>query len=139
MMLTMKTKYGLKALGILAREYGRGPLLASRISEQERIPQEFLRFILAQLKNEGLLHSKKGKGGGYYLRHQPSTISVGYLVRVLEGPLDLLPCVNAASDGCSECADGESCAVRSLFMEASKATANVLDQTTLADFAASGL
>jgi Rrf2 family protein len=137
-MLTMKTKYGLKAMGKLAREYGKGPLLASRISEQEKIPAEFLRCILLQLKNGGVLRSKKGKGGGYYLMQQPSTISVGHLVRLLEGSVHFLPCVNSdASERCRECSNEHACGIRSLFSEAFDATLNILDKTTLADLAAS--
>src|SRR5215813_13229376 len=121
-MLTMKTKYGLKALGTLARAYGKGPLLASRISEEGHIPPDFLRFILLQLKNEGVLNTKKGRGGGYYLKHQPSTLSIGRLVRILEGPLHFLPCASpTASERCRDCPNDETCGIRYLFTEASNA------------------
>jgi Rrf2 family protein len=136
-MVTMKTKYGLKALGKLAQEYGKGPLLASRISEHERIPPDFLRFILLQLKNGGLLQSKNRKGGGYDLMRKPSTISVGLLVRILEGPLHFLPCTISAGEGCGDCPYDAACSIRTLFLEASNATTHILDQTILADLAAS--
>src|SRR5712691_11411489 len=84
-MLSMKAKYGLRALAGLARDYGKGPLLISDISSRERIPKKFLEIILLDLRKKGFLQSKKGKGGGYYLSRVPSTISVGQLIRALDG------------------------------------------------------
>src|SRR5882762_2488851 len=133
-MLSMKAKYGLRALASLAKEYGKGPLLISDISSRERIPKKFLEIILLDLKKKGFLQSKKGKGGGYYLGRVPSTISVGQLIRALDGPLALLPCVSQmAYERCAECPDEETCGIRMVFKEVRDATANILEQKTLAE------
>ena len=138
-MLSMKAKYGLRALASLARDYGKGPLLISDISSRERIPKKFLEIILLDLKKKGFLQSKKGKGGGYYLNRVPSTISVGQLIRALDGPLALLPCVSQmAYERCAECPDEETCGIRSVFKEVREATVAILEKTTLEDLAMRG-
>jgi Rrf2 family protein len=130
----MKAKYGLRAMASLAREYGNGPLLIADIAEKERIPRKFLELILLDLKKKGFLHSKKGKGGGYYLNRLPSTISVDQLIRALDGPLALLPCVSQmAYERCEECPDEQACGIRNVFKEVRQATISVLERTTLAD------
>ena len=135
-MLSMKAKYGLRAMASLAREYGNGPLLIADIAEKERIPRKFLELILLDLKKKGFLHSKKGKGGGYYLNRLPSTISVDQLIRALDGPLALLPCVSQmAYERCEECPDEQTCGIRNVFKEVRQATISVLERTTLADLA----
>ncbi len=93
-MLSKKSKYALKAMMVLAKEYGQGPVLISDLAQREDIPRKFLELILLELKNQGLLQSKKGKGGGYFLRRDPQMISVGHIVRVLDGPIAPLPCVS---------------------------------------------
>ncbi|HYR84563.1 MAG TPA: Rrf2 family transcriptional regulator [Terriglobia bacterium] len=138
-MLSMKAKYGLRALASLAREYGKGPLLIGDISSRERIPKKFLEIILLDLKKQGFLQSKKGKGGGYYLSRVPSSISIGQLIRALDGPLALLPCVSQmAYERCAECPDEETCGIRSVFKEVREATVAILEKTTLEDMAMRG-
>jgi Rrf2 family protein len=133
-MLSMKAKYGLRALTILAREYGNGPVLIADLSERERIPRKFLELILLELKKKGILRSKKGKGGGYHLSRPPSAVSVGELIRVLDGPIALLPCVSqTAYRRCDECPDERTCGIRSVMKEVRDTTATILDGTTLAD------
>ena len=132
----MKAKYGLRAMASLAREYGHGPLLIADIAEKERIPRKFLELILLDLKKKGFVQSKKGKGGGYYLNRLPSTISVEQLIRALDGPLALLPCVSQmAYQRCDECPDEETCSLRKVFKQVRDATIAVLERTTLADMA----
>jgi Rrf2 family protein len=132
----MKAKYGLRAMASLARDYGNGPLLIADIAAKERIPRKFLELILLDLKKKGFVQSKKGKGGGYYLNRLPSTISVDQLIRALDGPLALLPCVSQiAYQRCDECPDEETCSLRQVFKEVREATIKVLERTTLADFA----
>ena len=134
----MKAKYGLKAMGALAKRYGKGPLLIADIAEEERIPRKFLELILLDLKKKGFVQSKKGKGGGYYMNRVPSTISVDQLIRALDGPLALLPCVSQmAYQRCAECPDEETCGIRRVFKEVREATIKVLERTTLADMALS--
>jgi|SRR5215475_2333141 len=133
-MLSKKAKYGLKALIVLAKEYGQGPVLISDIAQREDIPRKFLELILLELKNDGILQSRKGKGGGYFLGHSPSQISIGHAIRVMDGPLAPLPCVSKiAYMRCAECHDEQTCAVRMVMKEVREATTRILDSTTLAD------
>jgi Rrf2 family protein len=135
-MLSKKAKYGLKAMAILAKEYGNGPLLIGEIAKRERIPSKFLELILLELKKKGFLQSKKGKGGGYYLNKLPESISVGALIRALDGPLALLPCVSQmAYERCAECPDEETCGIRIVFKEVRESTVSILERTTLAQMA----
>lgn len=133
-MLSHKSKYALKALLVLSEQYGNGPLLISDIAEREHIPKRFLELILLELKNHGILRSKKGKGGGYLLSKPPTQLSVGHVLRMLEGPLALLPCVSkTAYEKCEECHDEKTCGIRMLMKEVRDATATILDSTTFAD------
>ena len=123
---------------ILAKEYGNGPLLIGEIAKRERIPPKFLELILLELKKKGFLQSKKGKGGGYYLNKLPATISVGALIRALDGPLALLPCVSQmAYERCAECPNEEACGIRIVFKEVRDSTNSILERTTLAQMATS--
>ncbi len=132
-MLTKKSKYGLKAVLVLAEEAGRGPVLVSELAERQRLPKKFLEAILLELKRHGLLQSKKGKGGGYFLSRKPADITVGQVIRVLDGPLALIPCVSqTAYMRCEECLDEQACGVRLAMKEVRDATARILDHTTLA-------
>jgi Rrf2 family protein len=132
-MLTRKSKYGLKALLVLAQEADHGPVLISELADRQRLPKKFLEAILLELKRAGLLHSKKGKGGGYVLGRKPTEITVGQVIRVLEGPLALTPCVSqTAYRRCDECPDEQACGVRLAMKEVRDATARILDNTTLA-------
>lgn len=133
-MLSMRAKYGLRAMTALAREYGSGPMLIADLAKSECIPRKFLEMILLDLKKKGLLASKKGKGGGYLLSRPPEMISVGELVRALDGPLGMLPCVSqTAYRKCDECIDELTCGIRSVMKEVRDATSAILDVTTLSD------
>ena len=137
-MLTRKTKYGLKAMLALAREHGSGPVLIADLSEQDRIPKKFLEGILLELKHRGLVQSRKGPGGGYLLGRPPDRISVGEVIRVLDGPLALVSCVSqTAYASCQECVTERDCAVRRVFQQVRDETARILDGTTLAAAATS--
>ncbi len=133
-MISKKTKYGLKSLLYLARKYDQGPILISDLAREERIPKKFLELILLALKNNGILQSKKGKGGGYYLGRPPREISVGNVVRVLEGPLAPVPCVSeTAYARCQECLDERTCGIRLVMKDVRDAISSILDKTSLAD------
>ena len=135
-MLTRKSKYGLKAVLDLAEHAGEGPVLVADLAERQRIPKKFLEAILVELKRHGILHSKKGKGGGYLLSKSPDLITIGQVVRALGGPLALVPCVSqTAYRPCRECPDEAACGVRIAMKEVRDATARILDHTTLADVA----
>jgi Rrf2 family protein len=132
--ISKRTQYGLKAMLALGLRYGEGPVLIATLSKQETIPIKFLELILLDLKGSGLLDSKKGPKGGYQLSRPPSTITVGSLIRLMEGPLAPLPCASeTAFRPCPECVDVESCGTRIIMRQVRDAIANVLDRTTLAD------
>jgi Rrf2 family protein len=131
--LSRKSKYGLKALLALAEDRTRGPVLISELAGREAIPKKFLEAILLELKRHGVVESRKGKGGGYFLRRPPSQVTFGEVIRVLEGPLAAVPCVSKmAYMKCAECVDEETCGVRFAMQEVRDATARILDGTTLA-------
>jgi len=138
-MLTRKGKYGLKAMIALAKEHGGGPVLIGDLAEQEAIPKKFLENILLALKHRGLVHSRKGPGGGYQLGRAPEQISVGDIIRALDGPLALVSCVShTAYSPCEECVTEKDCAVRRIFQQVRDQTAKILDGTTLKAASARG-
>lgn len=130
--MTRKTKYGLKAMLLLARHHGRGLMLISELSAQERIPKKFLETILIELKHRGLVSSQRGRLGWYQLGRAPGSISVGEVIRALDGPLALVSCVSqTAYAPCEECVTERDCGVRRLFQAVRDETARILDGTTL--------
>ena len=132
-MLSKKLKYGLRAMLALADEAGGAPLQASELAVKQRLPKKFLEAILLELTRNGLLQSKKGRGGGYVLGRKTGDITIGQIVRVLEGPLALVTCVSqTAYKRCEECLDEETCGIRLAMKEVRDATAHILDNTTLA-------
>ncbi len=133
-MLSNKSKYGLKALLVLARETGKGPVLVADLAAREALPKKFLETILLDLKRQRVVESKKGKGGGYFLRRKPSEITFGEVIRALDGPLAAVTCVSqTAYRPCEECLDEQMCGVRLAMKKVRDATAQILDHTTLAD------
>lgn len=133
-MLSKKAKYAINALVNLARKIDQGPVLISHISEQENIPKKFLEAILLDLKNAGILNSKKGKGGGYYLIKKPEEVNLATIVRLFDGAIALLPCVSFKYyERCDECKDEETCGIRNVFMEVKDETVNILKRNSLAD------
>jgi Rrf2 family protein len=133
-MLSKKAKYAIKALVKLAKEYKKGPILISQISEEERIPKKFLEAILLELKNAGILNSRKGKGGGYYLLKSPNEVILSNVIRLFDGPLALQPCVSLNYyEKCDECISEAYCGIRSVIKEVHSGMLKVLDSNTLAD------
>lgn len=133
-MISHKAKYALKAMTVLAKEFGQGPVLISDIANREGIPRKFLELILLELRNKGIVHSKKGKGGGYFLARPPHQVSVGEVLRAVEGPLAPIPCVSrTAYMRCRECREERTCGIRLLMKEVRDATARILDSASLAD------
>src|SRR5207245_9497905 len=114
-------------------EAGHGPVLISELAAREAIPKKFLEAILLELKRHGIVESKKGHGGGYFLRRPPAEVTFGEVIRVLEGPLAAVPCVSqTAYMRCAECVDEQTCGVRLAMKLVRDATARILDHTTLA-------
>ena len=112
-MLSQKAKYALRALLMLAERPVGEPLLIAAIAERQNLPKKFLELILLELKHHGLLHSKRGKNGGYALARAPAEISFGEVVRIVDGPLAQVMCVSqTAYRRCDDCRDEATCAVR---------------------------
>jgi len=132
--LSKKTQYTLRALYHLAGKYQQGPVLISQLAREEAIPLKFLQQILLQLKKERLVDSRMGRGGGYFLVRPPDEISVGSIIRRMEGPLAALPCASeTAFRKCDECVDAATCVTRAIMREVRDAAADILDGITLAD------
>ena len=133
-MLSKKTKYGLKALTYIARSEGDSPIQVAVIAKSEQIPQKFLESILLTLRKSGILGSKKGKHGGYYLREEPSEIKMTDVMRVLGGPIAMVPCVSLNYyEKCDDCPDEHKCSVNKLMLQVRDSTLKVFRNTTLAD------
>jgi Rrf2 family protein len=132
-MLTAKGKYGLKALVYLAQIPPGELALVANVADANNIPKKFLDAILGDLRNAGLVMSRKGKGGGYRLARLPEQITVGAIVRVLDGPLAPIACASHTRyQPCDDC-DVATCQVRHMMVDVRNAIAAVLDKTTLAE------
>ena len=133
-MLSKKTRYALMALTKLSREYGKGAILISDIAKAESIPQRFLENILLELKNLGLLGSKLGKNGGYFLLKSPKDISLADIIRYFEGTIALVYCVSEkAYQPCEFCKNEDNCKLKSVFKTIRDNTFNILQETSIAD------
>jgi Rrf2 family protein len=131
--LTKKGKYGLKAMAHLAQFSPGLPVPVVEIASAQQIPKKFLDAILSELRNAGFVNSKMGKGGGYMLARAASEISVGEIIRVIDGPLAPLPCASKTRyQRCDDCLDETKCAVRLVMLDAQRALSQVLDGCTLA-------
>jgi Rrf2 family protein len=132
-MLSRKAQYAFRALTLLVERYQEGPVLISEISRKKRIPLKFLENILLELKRADILESKKGKGGGYYIPRHPSRISVAQVIRIVDGPIAMLPCVSLYFyEKCKNC-DERNCGLHDMMEEVRDATLNVLEKRTLND------
>lgn len=132
-MLSKKTVYAFKALSHLAINYGKHPVSASEISQHYGIPLKFLETILNELKTEGLLSSKKGKGGGYSLLTPPDEITLARVIRLINGPIAMVPCASLYFyEKCDDC-DELTCGFRKMMVIARDATLSVLEKKTLLD------
>ncbi|WP_026463270.1 RrF2 family transcriptional regulator [Adhaeribacter aquaticus] len=133
-MLSKKAKYALKALLYLTKNRDKGLILISDIANEERIPRKFLEAILVDLKTQQVLQSTRGKNGGYTLAKDPSQVSVGNIIRMIDGPLAPIPCVSHLYyRKCDECVDEETCEIRLVMKKVRDATASILDTTYLSD------
>jgi len=133
-MLSKKTKYGIKALVYLARQENRNPVQISVISKSENISRKFLESILLTLRKDGILGSKKGKSGGYYLLKDPKEIPMTSVMRLLEGPIAMVPCVSLNFyEKCDDCPDENACAVHNVMLKVRDNTLEIFRNTSLAD------
>ncbi|ESR25590.1 RrF2 family transcriptional regulator [Lutibaculum baratangense] len=132
-MISQKAKYALRALLALA-ELEADSISSAELAERERIPRKFLEQILADLKRDGILQSRRGAAGGYSLLKPADTITFGHVLRLIDGPIAPLPCLSRiAYRRCEDCQDEATCRVRKVFAQVANSARAVLDQTTIAD------
>ena len=133
-MLSQKAKYALRALLVLATLEDDEPIHIADLAASENISRKFLEAILLELRKHGLLASRRGQHGGYRLARSASEISFGEVIRIIDGPLAPLPCASVTAFRlCSDCPDPHGCSIRWLMQRVRDATAEVLDECTLAD------
>ncbi|ANW95048.1 Rrf2 family transcriptional regulator [Wenyingzhuangia sp. chi5] len=133
-MLSKKTKYGIKALTYLAKRKENCPVQISEIAGHENISIKFLERILLELRKAGVLDSKKGKGGGYFLARLPKDIPMTDIIRTLEGPIAMVPCVSLNFyKKCDDCKSEEVCAVNKLMIQVRDSSLQVFRNTSLQD------
>lgn len=131
-MISKKTKYAINALVYLAKQGDQKPIRISDISRSQNIPQKFLEAILLDLKKAGILASKKGKGGGYYMLMAPKEVNLAEVMRLFDGAIAFLPCVTYNYyERCEECIDEETCGIRDIFYEVRNKTVELLKQANL--------
>jgi Rrf2 family protein len=132
-MLSKRSKYAIKALLALADHERGEPVRIADLAHEEQIPPKFLELILLGLKNQGILQSRKGKGGGYLLARDPGDIYLGQIVRMFDGPLAPVPCASqTAYVACADCPNEAVCGVHLAMKAVRDATAKVLDGTSIA-------
>jgi len=134
-MLSKKAQYAFRALTMLVDKFNEGPVLISEIAEQKNIPLKFLEFILLELRKAGILESKKGKGGGYYLRDHPSKTTVANVIRIVDGPIAMLPCVSLYFYKHCENCDEHNCGLHDIMEGVRDAALGILENRTLQDLA----
>jgi len=131
MLISQKSQYALRAVFELSRRYGQGPVRASLVAEAQAIPPNFLAIILHQLKQGGFVESKRGHDGGYILARPPGRITVGALLRFIEGPVGPVECLTPA--GKHQCPLDGHCAFMPLWQRVQDAVNAIYDGTTLQD------
>ncbi len=134
-MWNKKTKYALKALSYMGKHYTSGRrILAKEIAEHYHISVKFLEAILLELRNAGILGSRKGKGGGYYLLKPPAEVPLSKVIRLTDGPISMLTCTSLFFyEPCADCDAEADCKIREVALSIRDSTLAVLDQKTLAD------
>ncbi len=134
MKLSKRGEYGLKAMIALAAGGPQGTVLQVRdIATRQQIPAKFLEQIMLMLKNAGLLQSKVGLGGGYHLARPANEITLGQIVRTLDGPLAPIRCVSKTAYERCVCPDEDTCGLRLVMLDVRNAIADILDNTSLED------
>jgi Rrf2 family protein len=133
-MLSQKVRYTIRALQHLADHYGQGLVHLDEIADAQNIPPKFLTVILSEMARAGLVHSQRGKDGGYALGLAPVDIRYGDIVRITSGSLALVPCASRyAYEKCKNCLAEDECRLRALMLKVRDETAVILDEITLAD------
>jgi len=132
-MLSKKSQYAFQALMYLSEMEKEGPVLIAEISKKKKIPLKFLENILLELKKAGILESKKGKGGGYFFGKDPAQVTLATVMRLIDGPIALLPCVSLHFyEKCTNC-DERHCGLRDVLIQVRDANLRLLEKRTIAD------
>jgi Rrf2 family protein len=133
-MISRKSKYAIRAALFLARHHGKSPVSVEKIASAEKISRKFLETIMLDLKVSGLLHSQRGKQGGYVLSEPPDRITLGRIIRTIDGPLAPVRCVSVtAYKACEDCLDEVTCPIREVMKDVREAISRVLDLKTLGE------
>jgi len=136
MRLSRRSEYGLRALTDLVRHDGEGPVALAVLAQRNNLPTKFLEQIMATLKHGGVVRTTLGAHGGYALAADASTVTIGRVVRLLDGALAPLPCVSLRYYSKCSCPDEGTCALRDVMIDVRDAMLEILDKETLADLAA---
>ncbi len=136
MRLSRRSEYGLRALVDLVRHDGEGPLALGTLAQRNHLPSKFLEQIMATLKHGGIVRTTLGAHGGYAMAADPGAVTIGRVVRLLDGALAPLPCVSLRYYGRCSCPDEGTCPLRDVMIDVRDAMLEILDQETLADLAA---
>lgn len=132
-MLSKKSQYAFKALTYLTEKYEQGPVLIAEIAKKKKIPLKFLENILLELKKADILDSKKGKGGGYFLKQNPAKVKMATIIRLINGPIAMLPCVSLYFyERCKNCNE-KHCGLHDMMIEVRDATLKIVENRTLRD------
>jgi Rrf2 family protein len=134
--LSRRSEYGLRALVDLIRHEGAGPISLGSLAQRNNLPPKFLEQIMAKLKSAGIVRTTLGAHGGYAMAEPPSAVSVGRVIRLLDGALAPLPCVSLRFYGRCSCPDEATCALRDIMLDVRDNILAVLDRETLAELAA---
>lgn len=133
-MITKKAKYALNALLVLALHHGDEPMAIGELANRAGVPKKFLELILLELRKKGILQSRRGKAGGYCLSASPDEVSVGQIIRIMDGPMAPVLCISkTAYRKCEECPQEAACGVRLALKDAYEASLRILEKTTLTD------
>jgi Rrf2 family protein len=132
-MLSNRAKYATRAILELSLQYENEPVHLAEIAERQNIPEAFLQQIMGTLRTAGFVTSRKGPGGGFTLSKPPSELSLGTLIRALDGPIALISCVSVTRHAECGCPHPDTCGIRKTFQEARDVMADVLDETTFED------
>jgi Rrf2 family protein len=136
-MLSQKARYALHALIVLAQHDGEEPMQIADVAAEARVPRKFLEQILVDLKRRGIVRSQRGRAGGYFIGKPAKEITFADVIRTIDGPLALAPCVSVtAYHKCDDCVDEATCSIRKVLMAARDATADVLESRNIAQAAA---
>ncbi|MBI1837257.1 MAG: Rrf2 family transcriptional regulator [Flavobacteriia bacterium] len=133
-MLSKKTKYAIHALTYLAQKDASNPTLIVEIAKEANIPRKFLETILLDLKKSGMVGSRMGKGGGYFIRVNPSEMKLSLIIRLFNGPIAMLPCASLNYyEKCEECTDEVTCGLRHVMAEVRDETLKILENKSIQD------